>query len=137
MVDRWIKRGEKRWPAGTILAANESLPMKDRSSRLVADRLPSQDLVREVMSCSLVRGSLRCCREESTSMPRTVRQVAGPLDFSMATGMPVAGRLAAWWTWNPGRWANLVVLQDPVQGGGKVVKDAGGERKPKGRQVST
>ena len=88
MIDRWIRRCKKRRPAGTTLAANASLPMRDRSSLLVDDHLPNQDLVREVMSCSLVRGSLSCCSEESSSMPRKVRQVAGPSDFSMATGMP-------------------------------------------------
>ena len=120
MVDRWIRRRKKRRPAGTILAGNASMPIRDRSSLLVDDRLPNQDLVREVMSCSLVRSSLSCCSEESSSMPRKVRWLV-LLTSPWRPACPVPGRLAAWWTWSPDRWASQA-----DRAGGSHLGSAGG-----------
>ena len=132
-----MRRRRKRRPAGTTLAAKESWPMRGRSSLLVTDFLPNQDLVREVISCNLAGGSRSCCRVESSTIPRKVRLVAGPSPCQPAC--PAPGRHAAWWTWSPSRWAVqvdpaggsrpgsaggcgfIVVLQDPMEGAGKVV----------------
>ena len=90
VVESWMRRRRNRRPAGTTLAAKDSFPMRDRSSLLVALRLPSHDLIRDEISCSFSGGNLSCCREESRTMPRKVMQVAGPSHFSVATGIPIA-----------------------------------------------
>ena len=56
VVDRWIRRRRKRRLAGTTLEAKESLPMRERSSLLVADLLTNQHLMIAVISCNLVGG---------------------------------------------------------------------------------
>ena len=89
VVESWMRRRRNRRPAGTTLAAKDSFPMRDRSSLLVALRLPSHDLIRDEMSCSFFGGNLSCCSEESRTMPRKVMQVAGPSHFSVATGIPI------------------------------------------------
>ena len=67
---------------GANLAANESFPMRDRSSLLVTLRMPSHDLVRDEISCSFSGGNLSCSSEKSRTMPRKVMQVDGPSHFS-------------------------------------------------------
>ena len=107
-----MRRRRNRRPAGTTLAANESFPMSDRSFLFVTLRLPSHDLVRDEISCSLSGGNLSCCREESRTMPRNVMQVAGPSHFSVATGTPILSQtwsmvaIASWQvgcSWGPTR----------------------------------
>ena len=105
VVDRWIRCRRKRRPAGTTLEAKESLPMRERSSLLVADRFSNQHLMIAVISCNLARGSRSCRRLESSTIPRTVKLVAGPSDFSLATGMPSFWQTCSMVTWSLDRWA--------------------------------
>ena len=42
--------------------------------------------------------------------------MAGPLDFFMATSMPVRDRHAAWWTWSP---AGMCVCEGGGEGGSR------------------
>lgn len=88
MVDRWIRCHRKRRLAGTTLEVKESLLMRGRSSLLVTDHFPNQHLMIALISCNLARGNHSCCRLESSTIPRKVRQLAGPSDFSMKSGMP-------------------------------------------------
>ena len=55
-MDRWIRRHRKRRPAGTTLEAKESLPMRERSSLLVADLFSYQHLMIAAISCNLGGG---------------------------------------------------------------------------------
>ena len=95
-----MRRRRNRRPAGTILAAKDSFPMRDKSSLLVALRLASHDLIRDEISCSFSGDNLSCCREESSTMPRKVMQVAGP---SRPLGSPSPCIPGARLTWTPGR----------------------------------
>ena len=71
-MDRLINRRRNRRPAGATLATNDSLPMKDSSSRIEALRRLSQDCT----SCR-ISASFSCGREsgrasESRRIPRNV-----------------------------------------------------------------
>ena len=113
------------------------------SSLLVADLFTNQHLMIAVISCNLAGGNRSCCRLESSTIPRKVRLVAGPSDFSLATGMP-----SFWQTCSMAdlefRWAkkeeviqveqegsSIVVLQDPMEGSGKLIEDARGRTEAK------
>ena len=88
VVDRSINRRRNRHPAGTTLAANDSLPMKDSSSRFEALRRLSQDCTSSRISASFSCGRESVRASESRRIPRNVIWVDGPSSLSKATGTP-------------------------------------------------
>ena len=87
MVKRSIRWRRKSLLAGTTLAAKENLPMSESSSLLMALCLHSQDLVSPVSSSSLSGGRRSCLADVSRTMPRKVKVVVGPSNFSEVTGI--------------------------------------------------
>ena len=78
----------KRWPTGTALAAKDSLPMSESSSRFVALRLVLHLSSSCVSSARESGGKQISCFTESRMRPRNDMAVRGPSTFSMATGIP-------------------------------------------------
>ena len=85
-------RRRKMRPAGMTLQVKASLPMRDRSCRLVHLR---QEAWRSLKCDSSSRkaanlscGGLACIRLVSSSIPNTVSVVDGPRTFSGLTGAP-------------------------------------------------
>ena len=74
-------------PAGTTLAAKLRVPMRERSSRFVQERLVFQALRAWCRSSSLSGGRRASSLSESRRMPRNSRIVEGPSSFSAARGM--------------------------------------------------
>ena len=87
---RLIMRRRKVRPEGTTLHACWRLPIKDSSSFRVQWRLSDQEIrsvwIRSNFSCGRRAYSWR----ESSSMPRTVRRVEGPSNFSGWRGIPLS-----------------------------------------------
>ena len=88
VVDRSINRRRNRRPAGTTLAANDSLLMKDSSSRFEALRRLSQDCTSSRISASFSCGRESVRASESKRIPRNVIWVDGPSSLSKAMGTP-------------------------------------------------
>ena len=88
LVLRMIRRRRNSHPAGTTRAAYESFPMRDRSSRLVVDRLEDQWSSSQSSSPSFSAGSRISCCDESSCRPKKVRTVVGPSTFSITTCTP-------------------------------------------------
>ena len=86
MVESWMRRRRNNRPAGTTLAAKESLPAMESTLRLVAVQRRSQAVISVCRGTSLSVGKRSCCRWESMRIPRKVRVVVGPSVLSCATG---------------------------------------------------
>ena len=86
------KRRRKIRPAGMTLQAKASLPISERSWRLVQVPWVAERLWKEESSTrsasSLSAGRRACPATESSSIPNTGRVVAGPSTFSGFTGAP-------------------------------------------------
>ena len=77
-----MRRQKKMRPAGITFAAKASLPMRERSSRLVHLCLERKALRSERREESLSCGTHAIWATVSSSMPKNVMQVVGEVCFS-------------------------------------------------------
>ena len=87
-VDKSINLLKKMRPGLTTLQAKERSPMSDNNSRLVRFLRTPQVANSCLTSANFSFGSLMVMATVSISMPRNVRQVAGPPVLSVAMGTP-------------------------------------------------
>ena len=85
-MDKSIKRPMKVLPDGITLAANESLPIRDKCSRFVHFLRPVQKSNNGINSSSFSEGRLTAIVIVSINMPRKTKLVVGPIIFSGARG---------------------------------------------------
>ena len=86
MVDKSIKHLIKVLPDGITLAANESLPIRDKSSHFVHFLRPFQNSNICSNSSRFSDGRLTFIVIVSISIPRKTKQVVGPIILSSARG---------------------------------------------------
>ena len=103
----------KALPGLTTLLAYDSEPIRDKRSLFLHALKPLQRLSCSLISANFSEGNLRELSIESISIPRKVRDVAGPTDLDGSTGRPAHSHVVV---------MIFMFLSHSLESGGPIVR---------------